>query len=77
MTVADYAFYAFAIVLITAGLMVTVARNLLPGAAALTRAGWLRSQGVVVPAEAEASHFTWKLLQNLEQRSQFKSCRYS
>ena len=27
MTVADYAFYAFAIVLITAGLMVTVARN--------------------------------------------------
>jgi NADH-quinone oxidoreductase subunit J len=27
MTVADYAFYAFAIVLVTAGLMVTVARN--------------------------------------------------
>lgn len=33
--------------------VVTVARNLLCGAAALTRAGWLRAQGVVLPAAAE------------------------
>jgi PfaD family protein len=33
--------------------VVTVARNLLTGAAALTRAGWLRAQGVVLPADAE------------------------
>lgn len=33
--------------------VVTVARNLLAGAAVLTRASWLRSAGVVLPAEAE------------------------
>ena len=32
--------------------VVTVGMNLLVGAAALTRAGWLRAQGVVLPAEA-------------------------
>jgi PfaD family protein len=33
--------------------VVSVALNLLVGAAALTRAGWLRTQGVPLPAEAE------------------------
>ncbi|HRX85034.1 MAG TPA: PfaD family polyunsaturated fatty acid/polyketide biosynthesis protein [Phycisphaerae bacterium] len=33
--------------------VVTVARNLLTGAAALTRASWLRSAGVALPPEAE------------------------
>ena len=34
--------------------VVTVALNLLVGAAALTRAGWLRAQGIRLPAEAQS-----------------------
>jgi len=33
--------------------VVTVARNLLTGAAALTRAGWLRAHGIALPTDAE------------------------
>ena len=42
---------------------VTVAMNLLVGAAALTRAGWLRAQGVTLSPEAE--HFAPRELEEL------------